>query len=603
MGDEAGPVPEPPQTTRSLWRVAAVALLSLFTIVFSVTDIVLPLHPTAQFGFQVDSEGRVLGVVPGSPAAIAGIAPGDVFDMRATPFDSRRYLQTGSPNCAQNGAHGRFTFVHGAERRTVDLVARIGPQSVIDNATASLVALSELGLVAIAAFLVLKRPSRMTWAFLLYANTSGTLAVTTVSTLPIWALAAMIAVNALYVLPWLWLALFALRFPNDDPTGWRRGAERALLLSLIAIVPLDLWYNGGYLAGFPPPPAVVVLFSVLGIAGLLFAAGTFVATYLHATPVDRARLRWVMVGIVVGSGGGLVYNILTTIPGIAVAWPVWLLNLMQAAQIVVGVTVAYAVVRHRVFDVRFFVGRAVLYSTLTSAVIAILQVVDFAAGKFFSSIPGLASAGQAGGAVLLGLSLKLVHDRLEQLIDSTFFKSRLLAGERLKRVARGLSHAPTLDSIQTIVVQEPASAYKLTSAAIFVRAENGRYELAQSVGWDDAGLSSIGEDESLVMQLLATRKPVPLADVPLPPGALPSGSKRPTSAIPMILRADLEAILFYGPHDSQEELDPTEMDILEDLLASAASAYDHVRAALLHEKLARLETQVETLRGSLGSAA
>ena len=578
------------------WSVALVVLLSLFSVLMSATDIVLPWHPTAEFGFQLDAEGKVLGVTPGSPAAAAGIVAGDGVDMRATPFDARPYLQTGAPNTARDGARARFVVLHDGRPQTFDLVARIEPRSLADDVTTVLVALSEIGLLVLAAFLVIKRPSRMTVAFLLYANSAGLLAVTTVSILPAWALAGMVAVNALYGLPWLWIALFALRFPNDEPLGWRRGAERALLLSLVVVVPLSVWFDGGYLAGVPPAPWVVTLFAVLGIAGFLFAAVTFVLTYIGANAVDRARIRWVMAGIVVGSGGGLVYGIATTLPGIAAAWPVWLLNLVQASQIAVGVCVTYAIVRHRVFDVRFFIGRAVLYSALTSIVVATLEIVDYAAGKMFSTIPSVANTSQVVTAVGLGLSLKIVHTKLEHVVDSTFFKGRVAAQRRLERVTGGLKHAPSLESIQEAVVCEPAEALALASAAIFARGESGAFVRGAAVGWEDADLTIVEAGAPLVLQLLAAEDPVPLSDVSLPGGALPAGARAPSHAMAMRVRFNLEAIVFYGPHDSQEELDPGEIETLQDLLAAAAGAYDHVRAAVLNQKVEVLEAQLETLR-------
>jgi len=247
--------------------------------------------------------------------------------------------------------------------------------------------------------------------------------------------------------------------------------------------------------------------------------------------------------------------------------------------------------------VRFFIGRAVVYAALSTAVVLALQIVNYAASKMLSAIPNAANAGQAGGAIVLGLSLKLAHAKLEKLVDSTFFKSRVEAQRRLERLSRGLSHAPTLEAIKAIVVSEPATAFALTSAALFARTEGGSYELGACVGWDDATLTTIEPDSPLVLQLLASEDPVPLGDVSFAPGALPPEERKPSQAMSMRVRSDLEAIVFYGPHASQEELDPDEIESLAGLLRAAASAYDHVRAAELHDKLAQLETEVRTLRG------
>lgn len=45
-------------------------------------------------------------------------------------------------------------------------------------------------------------------------------------------------------------------------------------------------------------------------------------------------------------------------------------------------------------------------------------------------------------------------------------------------------------------------------------------------------------------------------------------------------------------HESQEEIDPQELETLEHLLSADSSAYDHVRAEISQKKLLELETQM-----------
>jgi len=580
---------------RSAWRIVVVVVVSLVSLASQVPDVVLPWYPTAQFGFVVDTSGDVLSVARGSPADRAGIVPGARIDAKATPLDSRRYLITGGPNSARDGAQGQFVFDVGRERRTVDLVAAVSPRSLADNVTDILLICSVVALVFISGLLFLKRPSPMTLAFFLYGNATGSTAVTVTAHVPTLGIAALQGFTALLGFQSIWLVIFALRFPADSPTGWRVVAERALLLSLPILIPINIWGSVGYLLGAPPPASIEAFIALVGIGGLLASALVFVLTYVHATSAERARIRWVMLGLVVGFGGQLVYQVGSSLPGLAWAWPIWLLNLAQACEITVALTVAYAIVRHRVFDVRFFIGRAVLYAALTTAVVAALALVDFGAGKLLSGT-GLAALGEAGVAVIVGLSLNVLHRRLERVVDATLFRSRIDAQRRLRRVARGLNHATTLEAIQRVVVHEPAEALHLTSVALFERVAGGRYVRGAAVGWDDAALRAIDANDPLVLQMLGSKEPLRIHDITLPPGALPAGTRRPSFALSMVVRADLEAIVFYGPHESQEELDPDEMESLEQLLADASSAYDHVRAELSQKQIDALEAQVKELR-------
>jgi hypothetical protein len=52
-------------------------------------------------------------------------------------------------------------------------------------------------------------------------------------------------------------------------------------------------------------------------------------------------------------------------------------------------------------------------------------------------------------------------------------------------------------------------------------------------------------------------------------------------AIPIFLRARLEAVAVYGAHANGEDIDPDEAATLEALGAAAGVAYDHLEAARL----------------------
>jgi hypothetical protein len=575
-------------------RVFVVVAVALFSLFATATDVILPWHPTADFGFSVDAEGRVLDVKPHSPGGRAGIVAGDTIDFAATPFESRRFLNSGVPNNAQEGARGRFVVAHKGTERTVDLVSEITPRSAADNVTDILGVGSIVAIVLISAFLVLKRPSKMTWAFFLFAN--GQLdANTSVSLLSPATLIVYEVVGGLFGLPWLWLAIFALRFPSDRVSGWRRTAERVLLGSLPVLLPLSVWTFVGYLLGHPAPPALQFLYAGLDVAGLAFVATVFVLTYMHASPGERARVRWVMLGLVIGFGAELIWQICSSVPGLAVAMPIWAFNVAQSAQIAIALTVAYAIARNRIFDVRFFIGRAVVYGALTTGVVATLALVESAAERVLVGTR-LAVLGEAGVAVIVGLSINTVHKVLERFVDRTLFRSRIDAERRLARVTRGLSHATALEAIEYVVVHEPAEAFKLTSSAIFCREHKGDFLRGEAIGWENATLESIGENDPLVLQLLGAKEPLPIRDVGLDPAALPFGPEHPIFVLPMIVRSDLVAILFYGPHSSQETIDPSEMETLERLVSAAASAHDHAHAELLQKKVVELETEVRDLQ-------
>ena len=83
----------------------------------------------------------------------------------------------------------------------------------------------------------------------------------------------------------------------------------------------------------------------------------------------------------------------------------------------------------------------------------------------------------------------------------------------------------------------------------------------------------------------------------------------PVIAFPIFVRHDLEAIAFYGGHETGEAIDPDEVRVLESLCVGAAAALDHLEAEQLrkqvddlHRALATATRDLQMLRGAAAGA-
>jgi hypothetical protein len=584
------------RAAHSVWRMAAVAFIALVAALTVLPDVALPWHPFSGFGMQFDGAGNVIGVQPGRPADRAGIRKGDRFDIAAMPIESRRYLDTGFSGAA-DGTRADFVVRRGSSERDVSVTANVHPRTLFDNITDEILMLAAAAFIVISSVLVLLRPSKMMWAFFIYGSFGGVGAsVLALALAPLWAYVLFVLIiQPINSLAWIAFAIFALRFPNDSVAGWQVTAQRALLLALIPLIPLTIWTSAGALFALPPPDLALDLQGLLTVAGFVFVALTFALTYAGASAVDRPRLRWVMVGMLIGEAGILVYEIATSIPGVAVALPIPAINILTSLQIAVPLTVAYAVIKHRVFDVRFVIGRAVVYGLLTTALLVGIALLDFLIGRVLSETH-IATIVEALAAVAIGLSLNTLHRWLEGLVDATLFRSRRRAEQRLRRIARGLVHADSAAAVTRVLVAEPYDAYTLASSALFRRGENG-FARDETIGWKDAELRTINRDASIVLQLQAVRRPVAAHDAAWQPADLPPGLAYPAVVLPVFVRDVLDALVFYGPHASGEDLDPEEIGVLEELTLAAAAAYDHAAAELALARMTLLEAEVTSLRG------
>jgi len=58
-------------------------------------------------------------------------------------------------------------------------------------------------------------------------------------------------------------------------------------------------------------------------------------------------------------------------------------------------------------------------------------------------------------------------------------------------------------------------------------------------------------------------------------------------AVPVTVRHELVSFTLYGPHRNGSQIDPDEVDLLEELAREASRAYDHIEAVRLRERFQR----------------
>lgn len=580
---------------RSIGRFIAVLVIALFALFNSASDVALTWHAFSGFGMSIDVAQTIIGVDPGGPADRAGLKVGDAFDSGAMPFAARRLLLTGIL-AVPDDSQGRFAVKGPSGDRFVTLTAVPRMRTFADNATnLALMVVVSLS-IAIGTWLVLLRPSVMTWSFFLFCAFQSPPGATVSCIVGLWGfLVGYLAWSTLWGLVLVPFIVFALRFPNDRSDGWRGVAERAVVASTAILLPLNAYLNYGAMFGWRTALVGTVL-SVIGIAAIPLVVCTFLLSYFHAPNIDRAKIRWVGVGLVIGYIGPVSFASLTSLPG-TFAWPVPLFNVVQSLQIAVPLSVAYVIVRHRVFDVRFVLGRAAVYAVLTSLVVASVSLVDFIAGKLISETR-LAAFGEAVIAIVIGLSLNGLHKRAESTVERLFFRERRSAEERLHRVGEGLLRARTREGITNAIVAESVAALRLTSCAVFVR-EDDRFERTVSVGWDALPKIALASEDPAVLALASGPKPLAVRDRLWPPSFLPAGLLAPVATLPVFTRGELDAIVFFGSHIGGELLDSEELALLVRFLQSAGLAFEHVAAHAAIVLSAELQVEVATLRSLL----
>lgn len=375
---------------------------------------------------------------------------------------------------------------------------------------------------------------------------------------------AQFASDILDVIGPIGLVVFAARFPDDSPTGWRVWLDRiAVPLGVLFVIPNVTWDATSLFLGEPPQPWMSLGSTLGALALIATAAVTLVATYATTKPAQRQRLQWVMAGVL--------FTLLNYASGWARYWTatfslasadplVWAATILYACA---PFAIAYAVVRQRVFEISFVVSRTLVYTMVAATILGVFALVEWLA----TSVVEHSGAGMvlvALTVVGIAYSAHAIYARIEHLVDSTLFRRRHEAERHLAKIAAGLPYAVNADAVEEALVREPMGAYALGSANLFTLDSAGNYV------HDGKRL-----DGCIALQLHGDRRSLRLheGDAVL--------------AVPVFARSRLEAVAVYGAHVNGEDIDPDERKSLEAVCAAAGIAYDHLESARFERELAR----------------
>lgn len=564
-------------------RVFAVVLAVLYALAFGIPTVLAlngyygkpgvvkagalgTLAPNA----DVNTVGTVLR---GSPAARAGIVPGDVvvpLEAEHAPVVEQLFHRVVA------GRPIPYAVIHDGQRRVVQLTP-FRDRTAANNAPFVIAQLLRgFLIVLVGAVLVLLRPSIMTAAFFVLCLQFGELAHPTanmelVAGIPFfWKPLFLVLTCAVTGAGPAVAAIFCVRFPTGQPLpGWRRVELVMIALGVFTI--FDYFF--ALVAGSTFTPLGTALYRIFtGASWLSYVVATvsFLVRYRNASGEDRERLRWVAIGLGSFLVSYALFWIGQNVPSAPDALGTW-------AQFVnvLPLTVLYAIVRHRVIDVRLAGGRAIAYTALSAVPVTAFSIVDWAVGNRLQQTR-FGVLVEVGGAIAFGFWVNSFQRRIDKVIESLFFRGRRIAEERLRGAARRVEHVTERAALDETLAREPFEALRLTSSALFRRVD-GTYARVAQCGWPDDALPEIDSNDSLVLELVATRAPVDVDKIGWDCGDA-VGTHRPSIAYPILVRQEPVGLLLLGPKRDGERLDALEQAALQNLVDSAAMTYDHLEA-------------------------
>jgi hypothetical protein len=570
-------------------HLAIVALLSALALCEVLANFVPLVRPTGVFGLLIDGN-RVLSVVPGQPAARAGLRAGDrILLDRLSPQERERLLYGAY---RPPGKRVAFAVERAGAVREVNLVSEAVPFAASDWYAPLARFLEGFIFVSIGAALVILRPTSVTWGFFLLAAGYPIVSFGSLDALlgRSWHDAYACLIGLVLGLTLWGGGVFTARFPRGEADPWGRRYERFLLVAAPLTGALLAAGNLFALAAYQQP--LLQTYQALTIACIVGAISVL-ALRGPGPRAERARSLWVLVGSVIGLSALALNLILLSlgIPGFAGS-PLQIV--LPLALVLLPLSVAYAVLRHRVIDVRFALNRALVYGFFTSTLVVAFSLIEFFVGKLESG--RVAQYVELGLAVVVGFSFNLVHERVEDAFERFFFRRQHAAEQRLRRIVAAVPHAEGAATVDDFLTREPMQAYDLGSAALFRRGTDAAFHRTVALGWPGDTLERLPAADPLIAYLAAERDLIELDSIRWSASGLPTGRERPFVALPIAAHNVLVGLAFFGERRNGETLDPDERAMLRQLASAAAAAYDHLDADAMRSEVAQLRGALDGLR-------
>lgn len=573
-------------------RVAIVIAIGVWMLGTAVPDLKRVWQPFPDNGLSVDFDGVVTAVQPASPATAASITPGGRI---LAPLPSGVFRDP------PETLHLRL--LHNGSVRNVTLVPRLRRYTSGERLLTLSLYGSYIAFLVVGSLILLLKPSVMTWTFYLYCIVRrwgdlgfywpGSSAFFWFNFL---TLAALSAASCALVM------MFALRFPSNRLDGWRRTVNRFTLPLAVLLPAAWLWAFVRVVFWGLPSQGLINALTLLVAFVYLCAAAVFILMLLQSRGEERQRFQWILIFPVV-----LILRVVAILEGIGLfpVLPEWFAGVLTVVAVAVPLTVAYAVVRRRVFDIQFAISRALVYAAITTIVAGAFLLLDWFMSRQFAETRFTLTA-EIILAVAVGSWLNMLHHNVDRVVDSTFFRQRHLAEKRLAKAAAAVLRAESHEVVDRFLVHEPVRALDLTSAGLFHKdSSTGHFTHEVAVGWDRVDARVLTPNDPLVLHLLAEEAPVRLADVAWGSDASPTHVGDSVLALPVLLRDELAAIVLYGPHRNGADIDPDEVRSILLLVERAGAAYDHIEARTLREQVASLirerdakQREIEILRSS-----
>ena len=267
----------------------------------------------------------------------------------------------------------------------------------------------------------------------------------------------------------------------------------------------------------------------------------------------------------------------------------WLnyLNALMLGVVAPGL-LAYAVLRHKLFDLGFAVNRTLVYGTVSAVLLVGIGLTEYAVKSLLPKVwtqgSVFISAGLALGVFLI---FHRIHHSVEHFIERLFFHKWQVNEAALKRFVAAAGHMEQPEALGGHFPTELARFTGGAAVALYARTAEGLYT--------NAAGETVSADDLALAAMRAELGPIVPAEIGSPLDA--------ALALPMMHQAALAGFILLGPKPTAEDYRPDEVEVMAWATHQIGLDMQAIRVRELEQTNLKQAAQIQTLSGIVERAA
>lgn len=315
-----------------------------------------------------------------------------------------------------------------------------------------------------------------------------------------------------------------------------------------------------------------------------------------ASAADRARFGTILVVTIAQIFNGLFFITagLLDMPGGATEGILIRIGLLLVINLLIPLSLAYAVLRHRVIDLGFAINRTIVYGSVSAILLASFGLIEWGIEHLLPEQWVKASAWiDAAAALLVYLAFHRVHDAVEHRVEDVFFRKWRRNEEALRRFVATAAHFDDEATLATAFADELSRFAGEGSVALYRRDAGSRDNALTRVAgsWDTSPLRLPGDDAAYAL-MRAEGRPLELSETR---GNIPG-----VLALPMLDHGALSGLVLMGLKAGGALYRPDEIAVLGRAARDVGLALAALRGASTDAENRQLKIENEILKAQVG---